>query len=278
MFTVAYFRILPVFTLALATGISLMPACRAQAQPTAVSDPPQPASTVVVRSPHPWQSLLEGDGLHDWKSSEFGADGPVTCVNACIQLGVGEPLTGVTYAGPVELPTVNYELRLRARRVAGMDFFCGLTFPYLNSHCTLILGGWGGGLIGLSSLDGQDASENESTRYESFRRNHWYDVRLRVTDGSITAWIDQKQRVICNVAGRSVSTRPEVVRSRPLGIASYRTQAEIKQIALRRLNDSEIPPQPAPKNNTPVDTPSQSTSSPGDRSSDAGIAVRPGGT
>ncbi len=182
-----------------------------------------------------WRRLFDGTTLAGWKSSRFGADGPVKVTDGAIQLGFGDPLTGVTYDGALQLPKFDYELKLRARRIDGMDFFCGLTFPYGDSHCTLILGGWGGGLIGLSSLDGRDASENETTRYETFQRNQWYDVRVLVTDGAIVAWIDERQRVICKVATRTVSTRPEVTRSRPLGIASFRTKAEIKDIAIRKL-------------------------------------------
>ena len=61
----------------------------------------------------------------------------------------------------------------------GSDFFCGLTFPYKETHATLILGGWGGSLIGISSLDDFDASENETGDAYIFEDNHWYDVRLK---------------------------------------------------------------------------------------------------
>ena len=74
------------------------------------------------------------------------------------------------------MPGLNYELNVVARRVEGSDFFCGLTFPYQDSHCTLILGGWGGALVGLSCLDGRDASENETTRLMPFEKGRWYDV------------------------------------------------------------------------------------------------------
>jgi hypothetical protein len=199
--------------------------------------PPDALAQVTSENkPQTWLSLFDGRTMSGWKSSEFGADGPVQIVDGAIRLGFGEPLTGVTYDGQFALPEYDYQLKLRARRIDGMDFFCGLTFPYGETHCTLILGGWGGGVIGLSSLDGRDASENETTRYESFKRNEWYDVRVQVKRGSIVAWINGRQRVICNVADRKVTTRPEVIRSRPLGIASFRTKAEIKDIAIRLLS------------------------------------------
>jgi hypothetical protein len=33
---------------------------------------------------------------------------------------------------------------------------------------TFICGGWGGAVVGISSIDGQDASMNETTKYIKF--------------------------------------------------------------------------------------------------------------
>ncbi len=63
-------------------------------------------------------------------------------------------------------------------------------FPVKKSHCSLVLGGWGGSLTGLSSLDGFDASENETTNVMDFKEGQWYKIRLRVTEKKIEAWID----------------------------------------------------------------------------------------
>ena len=57
----------------------------------------------------------------------------------------------------------DYEVTLEAMRVDGNDFFCGMTFPAGKDPCTLIVGGWGGTVVGLSSINGMDASENETT-------------------------------------------------------------------------------------------------------------------
>ena len=116
-----------------------------------------------------------------------------------------------------------------------LDFFCGLTFPYKDAHCTLILGGWGGQLVGLSSFDNEDASENETTDHISFTNGQWYHIQLTVQDDRIEARLDGKQIVICRVGNRKVHTRPEVALSKPLGIAAYQSQAEIRKIRLRRL-------------------------------------------
>ena len=192
------------------------------------------AQTDAVK-PGNWISLFDGKSLAGWKITEFGGEGAVAVEQRKLVLGIGSPLTGVTYRGSVELPQFDYEVRLEARRVDGTDFFCGLTFPYRTSHCTLILGGWGGGLVGLSSLAGLDASENETTSYHTFKANQWYDVRLRVRDGTIYAWIDGKQCIVCAVRGRVVDTRAEVIRSKPLGLACFQTKAEIRNVRLKHL-------------------------------------------
>jgi hypothetical protein len=68
---------------------------------------------------------------------------------------MGSNLTGVTGTG--EVPAGDYEIELQAMRLAGSDFFCGLMFPVQTDHCSLIVGGWGGALVGLSSLNFHDA-------------------------------------------------------------------------------------------------------------------------
>jgi hypothetical protein len=128
---------------------------------------------------------------------------------------------------------VDYEIELQAKRVSGGDFFCGLTFPVGAAYCSFIVGGWAGAVCGLSSLDGDDASENETTRVRDFEQNRWYTVRVRVTADRIQAWIDDEVFADVKTAGRRISIRPEVQDSRPLGIASWRTKAALRAIRLR---------------------------------------------
>ena len=180
-----------------------------------------------------WTSLFDGQTLKGWKSTEFGGEGAVEVKDGVILLGVGNDLTGVNYQRPV--PHRNYEVSLEARRVDGSDFFCGLTFPVKDDPCSLIIGGWGGGVCGLSSIDGLDASENSTTKYREFQTGRWYTIRLRVTDAKIEAWIDKDQIVDQKLAGKKISIRSEVEASRPFGIASYRTLAALRNIWLREL-------------------------------------------
>lgn len=180
-----------------------------------------------------WTSLFDGTSLGQWEQTSFGGEGPVRVRDGMIVLEQGDPLTGITWTGA--LPPASFELSLDASRLAGNDFFCGLTFPVGQSHCSLILGGWGGTTVGLSNLDGRDASENETTREMRFEDKRWYRVRVAVTATHIRAWLDDQPIVEVAITGRRIGIRPEVDASRPLGIASYRTRAGVRAIRVRKL-------------------------------------------
>jgi hypothetical protein len=121
-------------------------------------------------------------------------------------------------------------------RVMGSDFFCGLTVPVGDSFCSLIVGGWGGTLVGISSLDGMDASENETTKFVNFEEGRWYRIRLRVTTKRIEAWIDKDRLVNVDITEKKISLRPgEIEYSKPVGIASYQTMTALREIRVRRI-------------------------------------------
>lgn len=182
-----------------------------------------------------WRVLFDGKTLNSWKSTNFGGEGEVYVKDGQLILERGVTLTGVTWAGG-DLPHMNYEISLEAVKLEGNDFFCGLTFPVKESNCSLIAGGWGGGVVGLSSLDGFDASENETTRTMAFEHGRWYRIRVRVTANKIEAWIDEDKVVDVETARRHISIRPEVELSRPLGIAAWITKAALRNIKIRQLD------------------------------------------
>jgi hypothetical protein len=179
------------------------------------------------------QPLFEGDELGSWSPTKFGGEGEVAYKDGVLTLNMGYPMTGVTYLGK-DFPTMNYEIALQARRVDGNDFFVGLTFPIDDTHASLILGGWGGTVTGLSSINHFDASENETMSVVDYQQNQWYNVRVRVVKDHVTAWLDDK--VIVDVKGeRKWSTRPEVDLCKPLGLANFQTVAEIKNLCWRKI-------------------------------------------
>lgn len=177
--------------------------------------------------------LFDGETLGHWESTEFGLRGDVYVFHDAIYMTMGNAATGITWKGP--LVRMNYELTLEAMRDDGFDFFCGLTFPVGESHCSLILGGWGGSLVGLSSIDGFDASNNETTQFMSFENYVWYNVRLRVSSDRIIVWLDDKEIINVVTSGRTINTRPQVHLSRPLGIATWNTTGAVRNIYMKPL-------------------------------------------
>jgi hypothetical protein len=192
--------------------------------------------------PDGWIPLFDGKSLKNWESTPFGGEAEVLAENGELTLKQGEPLTGITWKGP-ELPKVNYEITLEAQRVDGGDFFCALTVPVKETACSLVLGGWGGTVIGISSINGSDASENETTDYYSFKKGEWYKVRMRVTDTHIQAWLNDDQIANVDYTDKQIGVRIEVEISRPLGISSYRTEGKIRNFKMRRIE-----PEPAADN------------------------------
>ena len=183
------------------------------------------------------KSLFDGKTLQGWKKTQFGGEADVEVKEGHIVMSAGAPMTGITWTE--DFPNMDYEISLEAMRVDGSDFFCGLTFPVGKSPCSLIVGGWGGGVVGLSSIDGSDASENETTKYLEVESGRWYAVRVRVSQDKIEAWVDKKQMVDLPTKDRRISVRPEVELSRPLGISCFATTAALRDIQVRRFGDEK---------------------------------------
>jgi len=180
-----------------------------------------------------WRPMFDGTSLAGWKESPFVARGKVSVEKGQIILGNGY-ITGVTWTK--EFPTANYEIRYQAARIQGDDFFGALTFPVHDSFCTFVNGGWGGMVVGLSSLDRMDASENDTTVSMPFTSGQWYSFRVRVTDDTIEVWIDDVRVISVSLRGREVGLRPgEIENSKPLGFASYGTVGALRNIEYRML-------------------------------------------
>lgn len=185
-------------------------------------------------------ALFDGKSLDDWEMVDIGGSGYVE-LNENKEVMVirqGESLSGAIYKKAADLSIERYEITLEARRTAGVDFFCGLTFPIgkLDTCATLILGGWGGSVTGISSIDGLDAANNATGSYQRYEDNKWYVVRLRVTPDNLSAWIDGKQVVDIDIAGRKVGLRPGPIESyAPLSLTTYNTEAEFRRVKFRPL-------------------------------------------
>lgn len=187
-----------------------------------------------------WTSLFDGKSLRGWTRTDFSTLGDVRVENpfrggsGAIVVALAEELNGVNRTRPA--PKTNYEVSLEAMRLAGHDFFCALTFPVGEAAATFVVGGWSGSVVGISCIDGADASVNETTRIMDFDQNRWYRIRVRVTPAKIEGWIDEKKVADVVLAGRKISLRPgEIERSLPFGLAAWHTSAAWRDIRLLRL-------------------------------------------
>ncbi len=206
-----------------------------------------PRSTTPVADPEPppakptWVPVFDGEKLGSWEVISFGGEGETRIEDGTLNLHQGDALTGVRYTGDLSelMPESleNYELRLEACRERGTDFFCGLTFPVgKEGLVTFICGGWGGTVTGISCLDGNDASENDTTTYQRYQQGSWYRIRVRVTATEILCWIDDTQVVAVDRGDfERFHLRSEVEPTAPLGISTFMTHGAIRGVQIRRL-------------------------------------------
>ena len=200
------------------------------------------AKTGFSQSPNEkaeWKSLFDGKTLKGWKQSDFFKPGKSSVKDGAIILEKGTKMTGLTYDGK-DFPKMNYEVSLESKRVDGRDFFCTTTFPVGDSFCSFVVGGWGGSVTGLSSIDGIDASENQTGQGIEYKNDQWYKIRIRVTDKRVETWIDKEQTVDLDTSDVKLGIRIECNVSTPFGIASYDTVGAVKDIKVRNLSVAEI--------------------------------------
>ncbi len=183
--------------------------------------------------------LFDGKTLDGWKKTDFHDSGQVKVEDGRIVLAAGMPMTGITSTRD-DLPRTDYELTYEAMRTSGDDFFAAATFPVGKSYITLVNGGWGGYVTGLSNLNGMNASENETTRSIKYANKTWYRYRVRVTGEVIRCWVDDKEVAAVDYREKHVGTRVETRPSEPLGFATWKTGGAIRSVEVRPLSPEEI--------------------------------------
>jgi len=199
--------------------------------PAATAEPPDKAEPQ-------WKSLFDGKSLDGWKAADYFGAGSVRVKDGLIVVEKGQIMTGVVYARN-DFPKMDYEVTLEAKKLDGRDFFATTTFPVGDAHCSLVVGGWSGTVVGLSSIDSADASMNETRKEMEFKNDQWYRLRIRVTPKRIEAWIDKDKVVDLDTTDRRISIRIECAACKPFGIATYETTGAVRDIRVRPLSDAE---------------------------------------
>jgi|GEM_PF-419634 len=193
----------------------------------------------AIYKPGKWISHFDGKSLKGWKVTDFAGMGEIEVDKKfmgkpALLIPMGETLSGVTTTNAV--PKTNYEIDMEAMRVDGGDFWCGVTFPVGETHASLIMGGWGGAVVGISSLDGSDASENDTTDFIRFEDKVWYKVRIRVTPTKIETWLNDDKLIDQDIKNRRVHMRfGEIELSAPFGLCTFQTTAAYRKVRIRRL-------------------------------------------
>jgi hypothetical protein len=163
----------------------------------------------------------------------FGGEGDIHRDGEGLVLEPGSPLTGGTFS--ISLPTTGYELELAVARLGGVDFFCGLTLPTSRGCLTLVLGGWGGAVCGLSCLDGLDAARNTTRTLRHFVTAKDYAITVRVDGEAIAVAIDSEPLFRAELGEQTVAVRAEVELTEPFGFCCYATKAALRYLRWRAL-------------------------------------------
>ena len=208
--------------------------CAAARLPALAADAPKAGEATAI-------TLFDGKSLADWESVDTGGSGEVALEDEQMIINQGESVSGTVYKKAKDLPLQNYEISLDAMRLQGADFFVGLTFPVndLKTCLTLVMGGWGGSVTGISSIDGMDASENNTASYVRYVDNKWYHVKLRVTPKEIHVWVDDKEVVNTEIEGKKLGVRPGPIESYlPLSFTTYQTTSAIKNVKVTKIAEA----------------------------------------
>ena len=156
-------------------------------------------------------AIFDGKSLAGWEACDYVAAGEVSVdgKTGVLRINRGEILSGVRRPGydKENLPKLNYEVTMEARRVEGDDFFYCLTFPYRETHATFVLGGWGGSVCGISSIDFMDAMDNSTMTAREFVEGQWYKIRLVISDNRFQGFVDGDRIVNVGIKGRKIGMR-----------------------------------------------------------------------
>ncbi|MBP5761106.1 MAG: DUF1080 domain-containing protein [Verrucomicrobia bacterium] len=200
-----------------------------------------------------WVTMFDGKSMTGWMPLELGGSGPAEFEadfvpdktpdakpTPILRVNRGDMLSGMAWTnGPVRM---NYEIEWEAMRVDGNDFFAAMSFPVKDDYVTFIPSGWGGSVGGISSVDGHDASENETSSFLPLDDQKWYKFKVRVTEKKIECWVDEKRIVNLLTEGKELGLRPgspAEIKRYGIVCTAYRATGAIKSIKMRKIVPGE---------------------------------------
>lgn len=183
--------------------------------------------------------LLSAEAAGQWQQAGIPDEGKVEVQGTELILHAGLPMTGAKWTGWTDaLPSTGYAIEYEAMRVEGNEIFGMATFPVGShqSHATFVIGGWGGTVTGISSIDFRDAGENQTRGEQRFENNRWYQVRIEVRPEDLRAWVEGRIVVNASIKGRQVTLRPGFIdHCLPFGFATWNTTAKIRGVRVEKL-------------------------------------------
>ena len=116
----------------------------------------RPDSPGPLPAPEKW-SLMEPGQASFWQQAGIPGEGVISVQAGELTLPPGQPMTGAKFANwnAAGIPHTNYAISYEAMRLEGGDIFGMCTFPVGShqSHATFVIGGWGGTVTGISSIE-----------------------------------------------------------------------------------------------------------------------------
>jgi hypothetical protein len=196
----------------------------------------RPASPKPLPAPGKW-SLLDPGQTSSWQQAGIPGEGVISVQAGELTLPAGQPMTGARFANwnVTGMPDTNYAISYEAMRLEGGDIFGMCTFPVGShqSHATFVIGGWGGTVTGISSIEFLDASENQTRGEQVFENNRWYRVRIEVRPDDIRAWVNDRPVVNASIKGKKVTLRHgDIDHCVPFGFASWNTRAKVRDVVV----------------------------------------------
>jgi Domain of Unknown Function (DUF1080) len=195
--------------------------------------------SVTDVKPARW-ALLEGELAAAWQQAGIPEEGKIVVKEGELEIASGAPMTGAKFANwdQAKMPGTNYSIQFEAMRLEGRDIFGMCTFPVSSheAHATFVIGGWGGTVTGISSLNFLDASENATRAEQAFQNGVWYVVRIEVRPEDLRVWINDRPVVNASIKGKKVSLRAgDIDHCLPFGFATWGTKAKVRRVIIESL-------------------------------------------